>query len=94
MLPPLPGIKFTTPVTAVKTSPQKPTWEDLSHLGERIGDYALSENHSRRHGRHMLRILKFLVGLRDMKLFAPLALAAPLITSNQPVVTSNHLRGE
>jgi hypothetical protein len=35
----------------------------------------------------MLRILKLLVRLRNMKLFAPLALAAPL-------VTSNHLKGE
>jgi len=63
-----------------------PTFRSISAVDERIG-YTLSENHSRRHGRYLFRILMLLVRLRNMKLFAPLVLAAPL-------VTSNHLKGE
>jgi hypothetical protein len=54
---------------------------------ECVGDYASSENQARRHGRYLLRILKLLVRLRNMKYFTPLALAGPL-------VASKHLKGE
>jgi len=42
----------------------------------------------------MPRVLKLLVRLRNMKLFAPLALGAPRLTSNQSLGTSNPLKGE
>jgi hypothetical protein len=50
-------------------------------VNECIGDYASSENHSWRHRRYMLRILKLLVRLRNRKPFSSAALTAPLVTS-------------